>query len=211
MSDKSGIYAIRHIESNRLYIGSAVDLKRRRREHFRRLRANSHKNPKLQNAWNKYGECEFEFVILKNCGRDDLIANEQKFIDIFDAANSGFNILSVAGSTLGYKHTEETKAHLSVVNSGYKHTEDSKELMRGRVVSDETRDALSKAHTGKSMSQDQRDAIGRAHKGRIRTQEERDAISRGKTGMPRPPITEQTRERIRIAQRLRREREKTNV
>lgn len=211
MSDKSGIYAIRHIASGRVYIGSAVDLNRRRREHFRKLCAGSHCNSKLQNAWNKYGEDEFEFDVLEFCQKDVLILREQALIDTFDSVVSGFNILPIAGNTLGYRHSDETKRKLSSANSGYRHSEEAKESMRGRVVSDETRNALSIAHMGREMPQSQRDAIGRAHKGRKRTPEECAAISKGKTGKSRPPISEETRLKMQEAQKRRREGEAKNV
>jgi len=208
---RSGIYAIKHKDSGKIYIGSAVNLSRRKREHFRKLRSGIHPNPKLQNSWSKYGEDSFEFVILKYCVREMLIETEQKFIDEFNPVETGFNILKIAGSTIGYKHTDETKERLSRANTGYKHTEEAKELMRGRIVGEHTRHALSQAHAGKEMPREQRLAIGNAHRGRKRTPEECAAISRGKTGTTRPPITDETRARMRAAQSARRAMEKANV
>ena len=50
----SGIYKITNIINNKFYIGSAVDLKEREYEHFRRLFKNNHCNILLQNSFNKY-------------------------------------------------------------------------------------------------------------------------------------------------------------
>lgn len=46
-----------------MYVGSSVDIKRRFKEHKSSLRLNKHYSTYLQNAWNKYGEKEFAFVI----------------------------------------------------------------------------------------------------------------------------------------------------
>jgi group I intron endonuclease len=62
---KSGIYIIRHVESNKIYIGSAVRLNKRWNFHRFKLRQNMHENSRLQNAWNKYGEDAFEFSIIE--------------------------------------------------------------------------------------------------------------------------------------------------
>lgn len=208
VNNKSGIYSIFHIDSGRHYIGSAVDIARRRREHFCKLRKAIHPNAKLQNAWNKYGEESFKFVVLDRCHRKELIVEEQQFIVAANSVNGGFNILKIAGSTMGYKHTAETKAHLSLVNRGYKHTKEAKDRMRGRLISDETREALSIAHLGYVMPESQKLAIGEGNRGKERTLEHCMAISRGKTGKTRTPVTEETRQKLVLGQQKRRLREK---
>jgi predicted GIY-YIG superfamily endonuclease len=51
----SGIYKIQSkIKSERIYIGSAIDIKRRRREHLFGLQNNKHGNQRFQNHYNKY-------------------------------------------------------------------------------------------------------------------------------------------------------------
>jgi predicted GIY-YIG superfamily endonuclease len=61
----SGIYCITNIENNKFYIGSSKNIYYRLRRHLSDLRANIHKNPKLQNAFNKYGEISFVSSILE--------------------------------------------------------------------------------------------------------------------------------------------------
>lgn len=41
-----------------------------------------------------------------------------------------YNVLQIAGSRLGHKHTEESKAKIAAALLGYKHTEESKAKMR---------------------------------------------------------------------------------
>ena len=58
---KSGIYRIRNLTNNKFYIGSAVNLNKRKNQHFHYLRNNKHHNKPLQNSYNKYGESSFIF------------------------------------------------------------------------------------------------------------------------------------------------------
>jgi hypothetical protein len=68
----------------------------------------------------------------------------------------------------GHKHSEETKRHLSEVNSGYKHTEEARKKMsavhKGKVISDEVRQKLSTASKGKKMSEEQKRKISESLK-----------------------------------------------
>lgn len=63
----AGIYAIRHVESDRRYIGSTNNLRRRLPEHVRRLRKGAHETPHLQYAFNKHGEAAFALDVLETC------------------------------------------------------------------------------------------------------------------------------------------------
>lgn len=55
----------------------------------------------------KYGYSNFTLNILEYCNVSEVILREQYYIDLLKPE---YNILPKAGSTLGYKHTEETKA-----------------------------------------------------------------------------------------------------
>lgn len=52
---KAGIYQITNKVNGNCYIGSSVDLQRRRKQHFNSLANDIHVNARLQNAYNKYG------------------------------------------------------------------------------------------------------------------------------------------------------------
>ena len=107
----SAIYKIQSkIKPNRFYIGSAININHRRDCHLHDLRNNKHNN-KLQRHYNKYKESDLEFLIIEPCLPEFLTTREQYYIDTLKPY---FNILPVAGSSLGYKHTEETKSHLKL-------------------------------------------------------------------------------------------------
>ena len=84
-------------EDGRCYIGSAVDLKNRIREHFNALQKGSHPNKKLQLAWFQSGEEAFSYRIIKRCSTEQLLQHEQRFIEKNNSVNTGFNIAPEAG------------------------------------------------------------------------------------------------------------------
>ncbi len=156
----SGIYKITCTVNKKIYIGSAVNLCRRRNDHFNNLQKNKHGNPKLQNAWNKYGEDAFTFEVLEYVLPISLAAREQywfKKLKPFD--QNGFNIAPTAGSTLGHKDTPETCEKKRQVSLGRKRSPETKEKHRqssrgnksnlGRNLSPETRKKIGQANIGK--------------------------------------------------------------
>lgn len=99
----SGVYQIRCIPTGKIYIGSAVNLRKRWEEHRRSLRKGKHRNRYLQAAWNKYGEENFEFSVLEFVGVSSLLHVEQEWIDATGCVDKemGFNISPTAESPGG--------------------------------------------------------------------------------------------------------------
>jgi group I intron endonuclease len=134
---QTGIYQIRNLVNNRLYIGSAASklgLEGRWRGHRNALRKDSHGNRHLQHAWNKYGEDIFVFEILEECEPMLCIGREQHHLDtvLFASYNDkrfhqlGYNICRVAGNSLGVKRSEDTKIKLSKAHQGKRHSSETK-------------------------------------------------------------------------------------
>lgn len=105
-----GIYIILNLNNNLSYIGSTVNFKKRRYEHFSLLLNNSHHSSKLQNAWNKYGKDSFVFKIIEECDREKCLEREQYYLDKYLPF---YNICSKADNKLGCKHSDKTKELLS--------------------------------------------------------------------------------------------------
>lgn len=148
---KAGVYLISNNVNGKCYVGSTIHLDQRRKQHFSRLAHNKHVNKHLQNAYNKYGREAFEFEVLEIIDIDDsikenLLMREQFWIDNLKPA---YNILPVAGSNLGYHHTEETKQKISNSTKGVKksesHVKHIREGQKGRVLSEEHKAKLSQA------------------------------------------------------------------
>lgn len=81
-----GIYKIINRINNKYYVGSSNNIlhpnKGRWIRHKRNLRKNVHINDHLQSAWNKYGECNFSFIIVEKSPINLLKETEQKYLDI---------------------------------------------------------------------------------------------------------------------------------
>ena len=59
----SGIYKIVNKVNGKYYVGGSKNIHKRWLEHKGLLRRNIHDNGHLQNAWNKYGEATFDFIV----------------------------------------------------------------------------------------------------------------------------------------------------
>ena len=93
----------------------------------------------------KYGHFNFSLEILEQRDRDCVLKIEQYYIDFFKPR---YNVLKVAGSPLGYKHTLEALDKLRISGLRRKHSEEAKAKLRaanlGRFVSEEIRLKISK-------------------------------------------------------------------
>ena len=127
----SGIYRIICKVNNKQYIGSACNIQIRKQNHFSYLKRNKHHSILLQRAYNKYGKDNFYFEILAYCPKEYLIKLEQWFLDNMKPE---YNIQKIAGSNLGYKHTEATKKKLSLKRMGIKPSKDSIEKQRQKML-----------------------------------------------------------------------------
>lgn len=112
LTKSSGVYAISNKVNGKTYVGSALSLRGRMLTHRSCLRRGTHDNTHLQRSWNRYGENSFRFDVLQTCSPDRLILCEQKWIDFLDSAvrKHGYNLCPTAGSLLGHRHSEETRA-----------------------------------------------------------------------------------------------------
>ena len=108
---RSGIYQIKCLKSNKIYIGSTCGrkgFKGRFWGHFERLNNNTHWNPHLQNAWNKYGPSNFIFKIIKllphKCDNNMALYTEQKYLNkAFKTPQEIYNLSPIAlgGNRIG--------------------------------------------------------------------------------------------------------------
>jgi hypothetical protein len=103
----SGVYRILNLQTKSAYVGSAVNVDARWRSHKHSLRHLKKSPPKLQRAWDKYGEQAFVFEVLLRCAVKDLLSYEQRAID---ALRPNYNTRLTAESNLGVRWSEETNA-----------------------------------------------------------------------------------------------------
>lgn len=192
----SGIYRIVNTATGKAYIGSACNLSRREKEHWRQLGSGSHTNNLLQRAWNKYGKDAFAFEQILSCDKLGLIVAEQELIDLYQSANRdfGYNIAPLAGSTAGVKASVETRAKQSAAkkgrpawNKGVKQSPEQRQAtsdrQRGKKQSDETKSRRSAALRGRKPSPEAK----ASRLDGLRTPESRAKISASQRGRTHSP------------------------
>ena len=201
----SGIYQIRHIESGKVYIGSAVDIQHRWAKHRHALRKDQHHSGHLQRAWRKYGPDAFAFEILEVVPDGvDLIRIEQEYLDRLHPFDPeiGYNGSPTAGSPLGVKHTTETRAKVSAALAGRQHTAEERAQRgaanRRRKPGPETLAKIAAASAARTHSPESRAKIPAALSGRTCTPEHKAKVSAAKKGRYVDP---QTRAKISAAKR----------
>lgn len=159
--NQSGIYAITHIETGRLYVGSSIDIQDRWRHHKNELKKGLHANARLQNAWKKYGADAFDFTVMETVVEPHLLlSREQSYLDELVPF---FNILKYANFTrAGIKHSEEAKAK---IKEALAKPEAREKLRQGRLgvrASEETREKIAAGargntyRRGKPISEEQK-------------------------------------------------------
>jgi group I intron endonuclease len=124
IKDKGGVYMFFNLINGNCYIGSSVNLARRFRIHINSV--GSVKLP-LPLAINKYGPNNFVFLILQYCDRieDICLGLEQYYLDLYKPK---YNILKIAGSSQGFKHSPETIAKLKIMHTGKLHSRFGKKV-----------------------------------------------------------------------------------
>lgn len=109
-----GIYEIRCTITGKSYLGRSHDMLHRCLGHLRELRAGNHESTYLQNAWNKYGEQAFEFLVDTPCPKQDTVSVEVERIKARGTiAPGGFNLREEDGTGSAETHPD-TKIRLSV-------------------------------------------------------------------------------------------------
>lgn len=146
---KAGVYCWTHLESGKKYVGSSIDLYRRFMQYYNiKYITRAAKSSLICRALLKYGYSSFRLEILEYCDPSSIIEREQYYIDLLKPE---YNILQVAGSLFGYKHTseslekmreialnrsDETKSKLreAALGKTYNHTEETKIKLRDAIL-----------------------------------------------------------------------------
>ncbi len=105
-------------------------------------------NMLINKALIKYGYSNFTLQILEYCGPSIVISREQYYLDKFMPE---YNILKVAGSNLGLKHTKETIDKISRALIGKKRSQDTLAKMSA-VHKGEQNPMFNKKHSEKSLA-----------------------------------------------------------
>lgn len=201
------IYKISITDSDKIYIGSAVDFKRRKSRHICLLESHIHPNKHLQNSYIKHGGISsFSMEILERVSRENLLEKEQFYINQY-LFKDLFNLCPLAKSNLGRKCSEETIEKIkensknnyyseNLANfrgwwKGKKRSEENKlkisENNKKRVWTEESRKKLSETQKSKNrkMSAAQKDILYCVNKGSKRTEETKQKMSQALKDKPK--------------------------
>jgi group I intron endonuclease len=141
--NKTGIYRLVNISSGNCYVGQSINLTERFRRHLNISYISKRKELSINRALLKYGYSDFSLEILEYCDKSVLQEREQYYID---KLNPSYNILKIAGSSLGFKHSESTKLKKSMALKGVYVGE--KSSLFGRVHTEETKKLMSSKKAG---------------------------------------------------------------
>lgn len=155
----SGIYKIVNKTNGKYYVGRARNLKTRWVEHKTALKYKRHKNSHLQNAWDKYGKDNFEYLIIEVTDSDFQVLKdtEQKYLDIARNEQDKTYNKNFSSDGIGYV-SDETKLKMSQYRQGKTYSEETK-----RRIS-ESKKGINNPNYGKPMSVEHRRKIGEANK-----------------------------------------------
>jgi group I intron endonuclease len=180
----SGIYQIRNIINNKVYVGSAVNFIRRKAKHFCELRQGIRHNDHFQSSFDLYGELNFSFEILEYIENINyLLEREDYWIDFLDSTNRdfGYNVRLTAKNNLGMKSSEETKTKQSISGKGRVCSEQTKQKIgeknSGKHPSEEAREKMRISHLGQTPSKETREKLSIFQKKRFQSEDARNEIS----------------------------------
>nr|AFP72273.1 I-AbiXVI-P [Agaricus bisporus var. bisporus H97] len=134
--DKTGVYCLVNLINGHTYIGSSVNIEGRMKSYLNNsyLKSKQNSNLPISSALSKYGQEHFAVLIVEYVDIENLTIVETNYIT---SLLPYYNVLKQGYSSLGYKHTENTKLLLS-------------ELAKNRVHSDKTKVLISRALIGEN-------------------------------------------------------------
>lgn len=142
-----GIYGIHNKVNDKWYIGQSNNIRKRNLYELRNLRNGvfhyNNSNNHIVQAWQKYGENAFEWVVLEECEIDKLDEREIFWIKEKDSYRNGYNQTLGGGGSRGVIVSEETKRKMSLSSKGEKHP------FWGKHRTEETKKKLSLWRTGR--------------------------------------------------------------
>jgi group I intron endonuclease len=203
MHKSSGVYAIVNLLNGKCYIGSAIKLEKRFKEHRNALLRGDHNSVLMQRAWDKYGPDAFEIRTLLHCDPNYCTHYEQLCIDDYKPE---YNICPTAGSRLGSKYTDEARARLALLRKAQPRSEKQLQHLEnlrlanigkpGRMPAEEEKARIAAALRGRKQSAELIEKRIAPLRGVARTEQVKAKISEGKLGKKRAPFSDEWRAKI---------------
>ena len=137
----AGIYCIENLIDSKKYIGSTTCFQKRYSKHLFELKNGFHSSLHLQKAYFKYGANNFSFSILELINNEIidfeevLLSTENQYIERLKSNNKlfGYNLRISAFSNYGIKHSPSAKTRI-----------------KGKRLSDSTKEKMSLSRQGEN-------------------------------------------------------------
>lgn len=182
---RHGIYCIFNLVTEKIYVGSAVDIKNRWSKHREDLNKNRHDNRHLQFSWNKYGANSFIFSVIEyHSTKLELLDRENYWMKELNVANPdvGYNICLIAESRIGLKHSEDTKLKMSLASKGKLKSEAHKQSLKGLRPSEAAKAKMSISKIGSKHSEATKLKMSLIRKGKVASEQARLNMSAAQKG-----------------------------
>ena len=114
--DTCGIYIIRNIKNNKVYIGKSINIYKRIIQHVHTLRTKSKdENIHLIHSWHKYGENSFEYIIVEYLEKNEELLAERElyWMKIYNSTNRNFGYNMRLDTSTRCILPQETKDRMS--------------------------------------------------------------------------------------------------
>jgi group I intron endonuclease len=143
--DKPGVYYFINQINGHTYVGSSINLASRMRNYLNNtfLKSKQNLNMPIVKALLKYDQSNFTLLILEYVEAEFLTIRETFYIT---HVMPYYNVLKQGYSSLGYKHTEETKKLLFELAKNRRHSDKTKALI-ARALTGENNPFYKKSHS----------------------------------------------------------------
>lgn len=180
-----GVYIIRNRVTGAVYVGSSVRMSERWKSHKTRAKLGS--KTRLHRSISEHGEGAFDWFVIEQCERDQLLQREKFYIDFYDSASAdGLNIRENPTATYDHRVSDSTRELHRRASLGRKHSAETKALMRrsmkGIKRSESAKANMRSGRSGIVLSVFHRNNIGKSQIGRKRPADTGRKISVAKKG-----------------------------
>ena len=191
----SAIYRILNVANDHFYLGSSINVRRRRWEHWDSLRKGIHHCEALQVAWGEFGEDAFEFEVIEEVVDDtQLLHTEETYLMKYAGSPECYNTAMSAHQSPAMLPRVRTKISEGlrkkyedpgyIPRLGKRHSEETKTVISAKVQA-----AVAEGRSGKFIpSEETRRRMSQAlkgnqnAKGHVRSEEHRRKLSEANKG-----------------------------
>ncbi len=148
LQGKGVVYCLANNINNKIYVGSSTSFTYRLFKYYNVNYLFKQKTA-INNALSKYGYSQFSLHIINVCDKSETLEKEQYYMDTLKPE---YNILKIAGSSRGFKHSDKTLKWFKEERKVSENTKKNLALAASkRVITLDERKKISLSRLGKMM------------------------------------------------------------